>query len=94
MCESARHLGDPATTNFLMRGLSTVAYKRVGKQPAVAAPAIRTVSKAKNGIVLATYDHMGPASSVSIYLNSGSRCDSANQPGASHLLHRSLIRVD
>ena len=69
-----------------------ITYKRVGDQPKVAPTAIKTVSKV-NGVTVATVDHLGPASSLGVYINAGSRFDTADAPGVAHLLHRSLVRV-
>ena len=72
---------------------SATTYLREGSQPLVAPTAIRTVSKAASGVTLATHDHLGPTSSLAIYIKAGSRFEHSSAPGVAHLLHRSVIRV-
>lgn len=72
---------------------STVTYKRAAEQPEAAQQAVAKVSRASNGITIATHDHFGPQSSVAIVVASGSRADDPKTPGVAHLLSRSLVRV-
>ncbi|KAL2913721.1 ubiquinol-cytochrome c reductase core subunit 1 [Polyrhizophydium stewartii] len=72
---------------------SPVTYTRKGPQPAAAPPAVKTVSKAASGVTVATYDHLGPQSSLAIVVNAGSRFESADAPGVAHLLKASLVRT-
>ena len=72
---------------------STISYNRKGEQPRVAPVAVKTISKSKLGVNIATIDSQGPSSSVAIFIKAGSRFDSADKPGVAHLLNRSVVRV-
>jgi predicted Zn-dependent peptidase len=79
--------------SFAVAVNSAISYKRAAEQPELAPVFRKTVSKASNGIKLATHDNFGPASSVAVYINAGSRYDNPAAPGVAHLLQRSLVRV-
>ena len=71
----------------------TVLYSRKGDQVEAALPAVKTVSKTASGITVATYDHLGPVSSLALVLKAGSRFETAEAPGVTHLLKKTLVRV-
>ncbi|KAJ3261688.1 ubiquinol-cytochrome c reductase core subunit 1 [Boothiomyces macroporosus] len=75
-----------------IRAQSSVSYNRKGEQVAAAPKAVKTVSKTPSGVTLATYDHLGPVSSVAVYLKAGSRYESPDAPGVAHLYKRLLVR--
>ena len=70
-----------------------VIYSRNGFQPVVAPAVVKTLSKAESGVNVATYDHFGPASTLAIVVNAGSRFDTADAPGTAHMLKACLLRV-
>ena len=78
----------------LSQSHSTTGYSRKVSDQVAAAPAIKKqVSKLANGVTIATVDEHGPASSLSIVLAAGSRFNSGETPGLSHVLQKSLVRV-
>lgn len=74
-------------------GYSSLQYRRTGDQPEVGPLADKSVSKASNGIQIATYDEQGPVSTLAIVVKAGSRYESADAPGAAHLVKNTVIRV-
>ncbi|KAJ3062594.1 hypothetical protein HK102_008716, partial [Quaeritorhiza haematococci] len=77
----------------LSNEFSSVNYTRKGDQVPSAPLAKRTVSKTSNGVTIATYDDMGPVSSLAIVVQAGSRNETSDFPGVAHMLKNSLIRV-
>ncbi|KAJ3276971.1 hypothetical protein HDV01_000023 [Terramyces sp. JEL0728] len=75
-----------------IRAQSSVSYNRKGEQVAAAPKVVKTVSKTPSGVTLASYDHLGPVSSVAVYLKAGSRYESPDAPGVAHLYKRLLVR--
>lgn len=82
-----------ARRSFAVAKESALTYSREGDQPLVAPAAVKLVSKASNGVSIATYDHGGPTSALAIYINAGSKFDSVDAPGVAQLTQRSLVRV-
>ncbi|KAJ3029350.1 UNVERIFIED_CONTAM: hypothetical protein HDU68_012416 [Siphonaria sp. JEL0065] len=70
---------------------SPVTYKRVGDQVASAPAAVKSLSRAANGVVVASLDGRGPVSSLAVVVGAGSR--SENKQGVAHLLKASLVRA-
>ncbi|KAI8930173.1 Metalloenzyme, LuxS/M16 peptidase-like protein [Entophlyctis helioformis] len=90
---SSRTAGASRSFAVLAEAPNPVTYSRKGPQPAVAPAAIKTVSKTASGVSIATYDHLGPASSLAVVVNAGSRFETADAPGIAHLLENVLIRT-
>ncbi|KAJ3321783.1 ubiquinol-cytochrome c reductase core subunit 1 [Boothiomyces sp. JEL0866] len=75
-----------------IRAQSSVSYNRKGEQVAAAPKVVKTISKTPSGVTLASYDHLGPVSSVAVYVKAGSRYESPDAPGVAHLYKRLLVR--
>ncbi|TPX31585.1 hypothetical protein SmJEL517_g05092 [Synchytrium microbalum] len=71
---------------------SPLFVKRKGEQVASAPIGRKTVSKTSQGVTVATYDDMGPVSTLAVVLGGGSRHNDAHHPGLAHIVKTSLIR--
>ncbi|TPX30602.1 hypothetical protein SeMB42_g07894 [Synchytrium endobioticum] len=76
----------------LAERFSPLFVARKGEQVPVASHARKTISKTSHGVVIATYDDLGPASTLAVVLGGGSRHDDAHHPGLAHIVKASLIR--
>ena len=72
---------------------SPLFVKRKGEQVPVAVQARKTLSKTSQGVTVATYDDMGPVSTLAVVLGGGSRYDDVHHPGLAHMVKTSMIRV-
>ncbi|KAJ3034999.1 ubiquinol-cytochrome c reductase core subunit 1 [Rhizophlyctis rosea] len=79
--------------SVLTDSYSSVNYRRTGDQPDVAPLADKSVSKASNGIQIATYDEQGPVSTLALVVKAGSRYEPLDAPGVAHLTKNSLMRT-
>ncbi|KAI8612914.1 Metalloenzyme, LuxS/M16 peptidase-like protein [Chytriomyces sp. MP71] len=70
---------------------SAVNYNRKGDQPASAPVAVKSLSRASNGVAVASLDGRGPVSSLAIVIGAGSRHEAKD--GVAHLLKASLVRA-
>ncbi|KAJ3342772.1 ubiquinol-cytochrome c reductase core subunit 1 [Entophlyctis luteolus] len=70
---------------------SPVQYSRRGDQPALAPLAVKSLSRAANGVAVASLDHRGPVSALAVVIGAGTRHESL--PGVAHLLKGSLVRA-
>ncbi|KAJ3345154.1 ubiquinol-cytochrome c reductase core subunit 1 [Entophlyctis luteolus] len=70
---------------------STVQYSRRGDQPALAPLAVKSLSRAANGVAVASLDHRGPVSALAVVVGAGARHET--HPGVAHLLKSSLVRA-
>ncbi|KAJ3209353.1 ubiquinol-cytochrome c reductase core subunit 1 [Entophlyctis luteolus] len=70
---------------------SPVQYSRRGDQPALAPLAVKSLSRAANGVAVASLDHRGPVSALAVVIGAGTRHEAL--PGVAHLLKSSLVRA-
>lgn len=75
-----------------IRKLSSVQYSRKSEQVLVAPKPLKQISRLQNGVTLVTIDDHLPQSSVAVYLNSGTRHESPEKPGAGLVFKKSLVR--
>ncbi|KAH6578224.1 hypothetical protein BASA60_003727, partial [Batrachochytrium salamandrivorans] len=92
LCSSRQSRTFTRSLAVLSDALNPLTYSRKGPQPAAAPTTVTTVSQAASGVRVATYDHLGPASTLAIVVNAGSRNDTSDAPGTAHMLKGSLIR--
>ncbi|KAH6573973.1 hypothetical protein BSLG_007686 [Batrachochytrium salamandrivorans] len=93
LCSSRQSRTFTRSLAVLSDALNPLTYSRKGPQPAAAPTTVTTVSQAASGVRVATYDHLGPASTLAIVVNAGSRNDTSDAPGTAHMLKGSLIRT-
>ncbi|KAJ3278172.1 ubiquinol-cytochrome c reductase core subunit 1 [Borealophlyctis nickersoniae] len=82
-----------STTAVLDNSYSALRLIRKGEQVVVAPQAVKSVSKASNGVQIATYDERGPASSLAIVVKAGSRFESPDGPGVAQFLKNTVLRA-
>ncbi|KAJ3050537.1 ubiquinol-cytochrome c reductase core subunit 1 [Rhizophlyctis rosea] len=77
----------------LTEAYSPLGYRRTGDQPDVAPLAEKSVSKASNGIHIATYDEQSPVSTLAVVVKAGSRYESADAPGTAQFVKNTIFRT-